>query len=123
MNEQIEMYLNIAGTQVPVKVPFDDQNRVRDVEKQVNELYSTWRRKFKKKSDREILAMVAYQYARYYSDLMERYETASRLTEECHAAAAALESAAYGVPTDAVTPGNNAPAVPDMPDVDLRPDI
>ncbi len=83
--EKIKMYLNIGGCQVPVTVPGSQQEFVRDVESQVESLYSNWRREFTKRTDREILAMVAYQFASHYTELRQRYNRASGLVDECSA--------------------------------------
>ena len=81
--EKIQMTINIGGCQLPVTVPFSQQDSVREVEAQVAELYTTWRRQFKKRTDREILAMVAYQYANFYMELSRRVDRADQKVAEC----------------------------------------
>lgn len=76
-SEKIKMILNIGGCQLPVTVPFSQQEFVRDVEKQVNNLYSAWRHEFTQKKDQEVMTMVAYQFASYYAELEKRYRQAS----------------------------------------------
>ena len=73
-SEKIKMYLNIGEQRIALTVPFDRQDFVRDVESDVDGLYRKWRLAFPAKSDREILAMVAYQYAKFYAELRERKE-------------------------------------------------
>ena len=63
-SENIKMNLNIGGQRIVQTVPFRNQDFVRDVEKEVDNLYSKWRKEFHSKTDREILAMVAYQIGR-----------------------------------------------------------
>lgn len=81
--EKIQMTINIGGCQLPVTVPFSQQDSVRDVETQVAELYTSWRRQFTKRTDREILAMVAYQYANFYMELTRRYNKAHDKVAQC----------------------------------------
>lgn len=81
--EKIKMYLNIGGCQIPVTVPYSQQELNRDVEKQVESLYTSWRHQFTKRTDREILAMVAYQYANFFIELSRRYELAGNKTRRC----------------------------------------
>lgn len=82
-SENIKMYLNIGGQRVSLTVPFSRQNFVRDVEKDVDSLYSKWRLAFPAKTDREIFAMVAYQYASFYAELKARYDKASEIAGRC----------------------------------------
>ena len=76
-SEKIKMYLNIGDQRISLTVPFERQEFVRDVEADVDRLYARWRKAFPAKTDREILAMVAYQYASFYGELKERYEAAA----------------------------------------------
>ena len=92
--EKIKMYLNIGGSQIAVTVPFSQQDTVRDVEKQVNDLYTSWRHQFSKKTDREIMAMVAYQFANFYMDLSQRVERANDIVAECRQIVDNMESPA-----------------------------
>lgn len=82
-SEKIKMYLNIGDQRISLTVPFARQEFVRDVEEEVDRLYRKWRQTFPSKSDREVLAMVAYQYASFYGELKERYEAAMQKAEEC----------------------------------------
>lgn len=82
-SEKIKMFLNIGDRRITLKVPFDRQGFVRDVEADIDRLYRRWRRQFPEKTDHEILAMVAYQYASFYGELKERYEAATAKAEQC----------------------------------------
>jgi len=82
-SEKIKMYLNIGDQRISLTVPFARQDFVRDTESEVDRLYRKWRKAFPAKTDREILAMVAYQYASFYGELKERYETAAEKAGEC----------------------------------------
>lgn len=67
--DKIKMKLNIAGESFLLTVPFDEQELIRETETNVNLLFKTWRGRFPEKSDRELLAMIAFQYASHY-DIM-----------------------------------------------------
>lgn len=77
------MYLNIGDQRISLTVPFARQDFARDIESEVDRLYRKWRKTFPARTDREILAMVAYQYATFYGELKERYETATEKVGEC----------------------------------------
>lgn len=82
-SEKIKILLNIGDQRIYLTVPFARQEFARDVEADVDALYRKWRREFPAKTDREILAMIAYQYASYYGELKERYETAAQKAQNC----------------------------------------
>lgn len=82
-SEKIKIFLNIGDQRISLNVPFDRQKFARNVEKDVDSLYRKWRQSFQGKSDKEIMAMVAYQYASFYAELGERYNEAHRLAEVC----------------------------------------
>lgn len=77
------MYLNIGEQRISLTVPFANQDFVREVEEKVDGLYRQWRISFPSKTNREILAMVAYQYASYYEELRARHKEALSDAEEC----------------------------------------
>lgn len=81
--EKTKMFLNIGDQRISLTVPFDRQEFVRETEKEVDGLYRKWRLNFPAKSDKEIFAMVAYQYATFYGELKERYQRAGELAAEC----------------------------------------
>ncbi|MCM1153591.1 MAG: cell division protein ZapA [Muribaculum sp.] len=67
---QIKLDINIAGERIILTSPFSRQEAVRATEKNVNDLFNTWRHDFPNKSDKEILAMMAFQYASFYHELL-----------------------------------------------------
>ncbi|MBD5358281.1 MAG: cell division protein ZapA [Bacteroides sp.] len=83
-SNNITMTINIGGEHIQLTVPFDHQDVVRDAEKAVATLFDKWRKKRSKKTDKEILAMVAYQFAYFYVELLSRYENAIELAEQCN---------------------------------------
>ncbi|MDE7159902.1 MAG: cell division protein ZapA [Muribaculaceae bacterium] len=74
--EKVKIHITIAGERIPLTVDAPKQGAVRRTERHVAELFDTWHKRFPAKSDMEILAMVAYQFASYYDDLRDRYEAA-----------------------------------------------
>lgn len=84
------MEINIGGQSVKLTVPFSGQDFVRDVEKEVDHLYQSWRKNFPRKDERELLAMIIYRYASYYRQLTSRHEEALRLASDCESAIDAI---------------------------------
>lgn len=82
-SDKIKMYLNIGEQRISMTVPFANQDFVREVEEKVDGLYHQWRIAFPKKTNREILTMVAFQYASYYEELLSRQAEALAGVEEC----------------------------------------
>ena len=78
--ENVNLELNIGGVRVPVAVPRQNLSAVKDTEQELRELYDTWRSRFPSKTTQELLAMIAYQYARYYYELKDRYQAAVNAT-------------------------------------------
>lgn len=78
------MTINIGGEHLQLSVPFNRQDIVRDAEKSAAKLYDSWRKKWPSRSDKEILAMIAYQFASYYIELLSRYENAVQLADNCN---------------------------------------
>lgn len=85
--DKINIEIKIAGERIMLSVPFDSQEDVRDSEKEIQELYSIWRERFPRKSDHELLAMIAYQYASYYRDLLKIHKQAVAMADECNSEA------------------------------------
>lgn len=68
------MKLDIAGESFVLSVPYSQQEETRQTEAEVNMLFTTWRRRFPEKGDRELLAMIAFRYADHYSALRREKE-------------------------------------------------
>ena len=83
-SENVKMTINIGGEHIQLSVPFNRQDAVRDAEKASAQLFDNWRKKWPSRSDKEILAMVAYQFAYYYHEMLSRYEDASGIAEKCN---------------------------------------
>lgn len=82
-SDNIKMTINIGGEHLKLTVPFSRQDAVRDAEKAVSQLFEAWRAKWPSRSDKEILAMVAYQFASFYQELLARQEAAAAIVGEC----------------------------------------
>jgi len=82
-SEKVNMEINIGGQVVKLSVPFSKQDFVRDVEDEIGKLFQSWRKNFPRKDERELLAMIIYQYASYYRELTSRHEEAMNLTQQC----------------------------------------
>lgn len=76
------MEINIAGEKILLTVPFSRQIAVRDTERAVTGLFNSWRHQFPLKSDKELLAMIAYQFASYYDQLREKVDSLRAEAEE-----------------------------------------
>lgn len=72
------MYINIAGERISLNVGFDCQDDVREAEDSVCKLYNKWKKQFPLRTERELLAMISYQFAYYYITLGKRYNEASK---------------------------------------------
>lgn len=82
MNEdKVKLKLNIAGESIVISVADTKQEETRQVEEEVNMLFDTWRHRFPEKSDRELLAMIAFRYAEQYSALRKDRERTQRGVE------------------------------------------
>ena len=84
-SDKVNMTINIGGEHIPLTVDFNLQDAVRDAEKAASDLFTTWRLRWPNRTDKEILAMVAYQFAYYYQDLLERQTQAAAIAEEIDA--------------------------------------
>ena len=83
MNEEkVKMKLDIAGEAIMLSVPYSDQELTRDTEAELNSLFHLWRKRFPEKTDRELLAMIAFQYASHYSSLRRQHTEAMKAAED-----------------------------------------
>lgn len=80
--EKVNMTINIGGEHIPLSVAFSKQNAVRDAEKAVADRYNIWRAKWPSRSDKEILAMVAYQFAYFYQELQSDFNRINDFARE-----------------------------------------
>lgn len=80
--EKVKLKLNIAGESILLSVPYSDQEQTRETEAEINSLFKTWRGRFPEKSDRELLAMIAFQYAVHYAALMRERSQITNLADD-----------------------------------------
>ncbi|MCH5214506.1 MAG: cell division protein ZapA [Muribaculaceae bacterium] len=82
MEEKVRMKLDIAGENILLSVPYSRQELTREAEAEVNRLFATWRERFPDKSDRELLAMIAFRYADRYTEMVRSREESQADLEE-----------------------------------------
>ena len=80
-SEKVNIDINIAGQILTLTVPFDRQDFVRDVEDELNALFSKWQLQYPRRDERQILAMMLYRYASYYTDLVAIHKKAISMVE------------------------------------------
>lgn len=93
--ENVKIEIIIAGEPIKLTVPFSRQESVRKCESEINALYSEWRARFPRKTPTELMAMIAYQYASFYRELTDRYQT---LTESMRLTSESLDDILNGNP-------------------------
>ncbi|MBD5290103.1 MAG: cell division protein ZapA [Bacteroides sp.] len=80
--DKIEMEISIAGERIGLTVPFNSQDAVRETEQRVSELFRKWSAKYPDRRPKEILARVAFQFARYYGELLDETRQAIRVADD-----------------------------------------
>lgn len=80
-SDKVKMTLNIAGELISLDVEFDEQNSVRDVERDLKSYIDRMRKNWPQISDRQILARTAYQYAKWYHRLLNIQQEAINLSD------------------------------------------
>ena len=73
--EKQRITLKIAQQQLKTQIDRESEERIRKVEKEVNNLWNEWRQLYPSRTDAEILAMVAFQYAVLYYDEKAKNDT------------------------------------------------
>jgi hypothetical protein len=81
-DDVIDISIKIANQHLGLKVPFNQQDEVREIEDLMSRYYTTWRKQYPRKSESELLAMLAYQFASYYYALRIRQQGAMRQLED-----------------------------------------
>lgn len=67
-DEKLRVTLNIAGEQVKTVINRSDEEELRMLEKEVTSLFNRWRVADTSRTKSQVLAMVAFQYAKLYYD-------------------------------------------------------
>lgn len=81
--EKINIEINIGGEPIMLAVPFQNQEMTRNVEEEINELFAKWRKSFPKRSEKGLMAMIAYQYASHYKELAAKHQQAIDKADDC----------------------------------------
>ena len=81
-SDKVAMTINIGGELIKLDVKFDDQNIVRDAEREVRGYLDRLRKAFPDYSDRNLLAMAAYQFASWYLQLLKIQEEALEIARQ-----------------------------------------
>lgn len=66
--EKLKITLNIADQQVKTSILRKDEEQLRALEREVTGLWERWRLADPTKTKSQVLAMVAFQYAKLYHD-------------------------------------------------------
>lgn len=80
--DEIDIKIKIANEQLTLRNKLSEQDFVRDVEANIDELYRTWRPRFPHLSESRLLAMMVYQYASFYFGMRRRYDDTLTAAEE-----------------------------------------
>ena len=83
--QKIELEINIGDQPLSLMVTPERRKKVQELETELNNLYKTWRLRFPRKTETELIAMIAYQYASYYQELTERYREAQKIAAQIEA--------------------------------------
>ena len=78
----VKMTINIGGELIKLDVDFDDQLDVRDTERDIKQYIDHLKKAWPDNSDRKILAMALYQYARWCRQLKDIQENALVITTQ-----------------------------------------
>lgn len=73
-SDKIEMKINIGGESIKLKVGFDEQNSVRDTEREIKLYFDRLKKAWPENSEKNILAMTAFQFANWYHQLLRIQE-------------------------------------------------
>lgn len=74
MKDLQHITINIAGQSFVVDIPPEQEAVVRKAELNLNKMWGKWCRDFSNRTPGAVLALVAFQYARYYYSLEETVE-------------------------------------------------
>lgn len=82
-SKKIKLDIYIGDVPLTVKTSPAKRDEVRRLEAEIMSLYKDWQSRFPLKQDKELLAMIAYQYASYYQELSSRYKEAWAEAHNC----------------------------------------
>lgn len=67
---------------INTKVPVESEEIVRKAAHNVNKLWSAWQTTYSARDSKDILAMVAFQFARRYYQLLEQIDSQSEILDK-----------------------------------------
>lgn len=79
-SDLVKMTINIGGELIKVDVPFQQQNEVRDTERNIKSFIDKLKKEWPQNSDRSILAMATFQFAKWAYQLLDIQENAIEIT-------------------------------------------
>lgn len=80
-SDKLEMTVEIGGESIKLgDIDFNDQINVRDTERSIKVFINQLKKKWPDKSEKNLLAMTAYQYARWYHQLLQIHNEAIEIT-------------------------------------------
>ncbi len=83
MKDKLNITIRIAGlAPIPLSINIKDEELIRSAEYNVNLLWTAWSQRFKDKSSSEILAMVAFQFAKLYLTLSAQEKATDEVLSE-----------------------------------------
>lgn len=86
MNDNLNITIKIADVApLPMTVRRENEAVIREAERAVNRVWKTWRKEFDTKSSKEVLAMVAWQFARLYFELSHSVDEQQKFLTEFEA--------------------------------------
>lgn len=83
-SDKVEMTINIGGEFLKLSADYDQQNLVREAEFAVKKYYNQLRREWPDSSDRQILAMAAYQFSFWYKELLKIHNDAVEIAHNAN---------------------------------------
>ena len=82
MKELQHITIRVAHHSFDLDIPRGQEESVRAAERNLNKLWAKWCGDFHDQQPQTVLAMVAFQYARYYYNLAESVEANSAAIEQ-----------------------------------------
>lgn len=84
-SDNVLMTINLGGELIELDVKFDEQNEVRDAEREVKLFIDRMKKQMHENSDRKLLAMAAFQFAKWYLQLIKIQNDAIEIADlKCH---------------------------------------
>lgn len=91
MKEKQHITIRIADELLPMDVPPAKEEDFRNIEKEVNYLYSSWRKEYGEMySPRQVLAMVAFRFAQAFYELQMKTKARQAALEDADKALSKL---------------------------------